>query len=353
MISLLTVLIAIAMLAATSSAIARTIYAYRGAQDEVHFARTEDGYELALYRYRPDRFTPGREPVIVCHGLGSNRFSFDPGPLPGLARWLKEKGFDVWTLDLRGGGLSSRPDRERGGRLEWGWTFDDYVNYDLPAAIKYVRRETGYPKVHWIGHSMGGMVMYAYLQTQDASLIKCATAMGSPATFRHARMWKPIAKIGPFILKRFHRLHSKPIARSLAILGYFLPLKRFGTPRNLYPWFGTLAVESPSTGVLGQFHDWVMNKTFRTADHSYRYDEGFGKITTPFMVISASGDFIAVPPDVRYSVDNMAGPDKKYTYFSKKNANRENYDHMTMLSSESAVLEIYPVILDWLTKHSS
>jgi len=353
MVYLLTIVIAVAMITVTLSAIARTIYVYRGSQDEVHFARTEDGYEVALYRYRPENLVSGREPVIVCHGLGSNRFSFDPGPLPSLARYLKAKGLDVWTLDLRGRGLSSRPDRDRGGRLKWGWTFDHYVKYDLPAAIRLVRRETGYPQVNWIGHSMGGMVMYAYLQTQDVSLIKSATALGSPATFVNNKIGKPIGRLlGPLFLQRFHRLHLKPTARALALFGYFLPLGRFGTPRNLYPWFGTLAAESPSTGVLGQFHDWVTNSTFRSADHSYRYDEGFPKIKTPFMVISASGDFIASPSDVRYGIDNMTGPDRKYAFFSKKDGNLENYDHMTMLVSQSAAIEIYPVIHDWLMKHS-
>ena len=56
---------------------------------ERHYARTEDGWEIALHRFPNDgAVRAGRSPVLFCHGLGANRYNLDaPGSL-SLARWM-------------------------------------------------------------------------------------------------------------------------------------------------------------------------------------------------------------------------------------------------------------------------
>ena len=49
-------------------------------------------------------------------------------------------------------------------RGESSWTVDDLVKYDVPAILDYVERETGRDRVNWIGHSLGGMVVFTYLE---------------------------------------------------------------------------------------------------------------------------------------------------------------------------------------------
>ena len=80
---------------------------------ERHSATTDDGWTLALYRYPPiGHWRENQPPVFLCHGLGANRFNLDaPGKL-SLAKWLSEKGFDAWVVELRGAGKSSRPTRK-------------------------------------------------------------------------------------------------------------------------------------------------------------------------------------------------------------------------------------------------
>ena len=51
--------------------------------------------------------------------------------------------------------------RERGER---SWTVDDLVHYDVPAILDYVERETGRDRVNWVGHSLGGMLVFPYLE---------------------------------------------------------------------------------------------------------------------------------------------------------------------------------------------
>ena len=51
--------------------------------------------------------------------------------------------------------------RERGERA---WTVDDLVRYDVPAILDYVEHETGHHRVNWVGHSLGGMLVFPYLE---------------------------------------------------------------------------------------------------------------------------------------------------------------------------------------------
>jgi len=97
----------------------------------------------------------------MVHGLGSNIFSLDlPMAQHSMAQFLASRGYDIWVINLRGQGAdeirSANPN-------DWDWSVDDYALRDVPAIIRFVRAATG-QKPFVLGHSMGGMVLYAYLQ---------------------------------------------------------------------------------------------------------------------------------------------------------------------------------------------
>src|SRR5688572_9129836 len=55
-------------------------------------------------------------PVLLVHGFAQNRYSWHTSRR-SMSAWLAERGFDVWTLELRGHGLSrqaSGPERPVG-----------------------------------------------------------------------------------------------------------------------------------------------------------------------------------------------------------------------------------------------
>src|SRR5688572_14434547 len=132
-------------------------------QATTHWAYTRDGVSLALYNYRPAKLEPHRCPVFLCHGMSSNRCDLDyPSGEQSLAKYLAKSGHDVWVVELRGAGRSTKP-RFLWSRLRYDWVLDDYVVHDIPAALTRVLEITGRPAVHWIGHSMGGMLAYPFL----------------------------------------------------------------------------------------------------------------------------------------------------------------------------------------------
>src|SRR5438874_1722216 len=44
------------------------------------------------------------------------------------------------------------------------WNVDEMAFYDVPAVLDYVKRATGRDRVNWVGHSLGGMLIFPYLE---------------------------------------------------------------------------------------------------------------------------------------------------------------------------------------------
>ena len=128
-----------------------------GLTQTVQTVLTEDGVELVGYHYD----NPGAPPVVIFHGLGSNIYSVDlPLARHSLAQFIAARGYDVWDLNLRAQGAG---DIRSSNPQDWDFSVDDYALRDVPAVIDFVRNTTG-QKPFVLGHSMGGMILYAYLQ---------------------------------------------------------------------------------------------------------------------------------------------------------------------------------------------
>ena len=157
----------------TSSYFWEWFYQVPTSQDETAFFTTRDGWRLALHRYRPQGESEGL-PVILCHGLGGNQHSFDLHGAPSLAPYLKSCGRDAWVVELRGSGASDRPGLCI-ANLPYSWGFDDHLECDIPAAIHYVLERTRASAVHWVGHSMGGMLAEAHIARHNDHRIASVT----------------------------------------------------------------------------------------------------------------------------------------------------------------------------------
>jgi len=82
-------------------------------------------------------------PLFLIHGIGAARNAWKKS-LPILS-----KHFTVVTYDLRGHGVSPRPEGEFGLA-------------ELVADLERVRERTGFESAHFAGHSLGGMIGPAY-----------------------------------------------------------------------------------------------------------------------------------------------------------------------------------------------
>jgi alpha-beta hydrolase superfamily lysophospholipase len=165
-------------------------------QRESVIATTADGVRLHLTRLVAAR-RPTRGAVVMQHGLGSNGGVFLV-PQLSLAEHLAERGYDCFVSELRGAGKSERPAQ--------AWGLAEYLAQDLPAVLATVCESSGHDKVHWIGHSLGGVMMLLYGIDHPEAPIERLITVGSALDYkpgrniyRTLRSLRPVASLLPSI----------------------------------------------------------------------------------------------------------------------------------------------------------
>lgn len=327
--------------------------------DEVHRARTADGWELALHRYRGP-VDAGRPPVVLCHGVAANRHNMDLDEDRSLARFLRARGRDVWLLELRGAGLSDRPSRKAGRQA--GWSFDEHVAYDAPAALALVRRETGCDEVDWVGFSMGGLVAYAFFGACGGAApgapalprLRRLVTIGSPVMTRPARSLGLITAAGR-VLRPFARTPLQVPAQAFAFaVG---PLNRIaggqvcargGSAVGALRCAMTNVVSDVSRGVSRQFADWLANGRFASRDGAVDYAAGMARIQAPTLLIGGAADRLAPPRTVQAAFELVGATEKRVVILGAEHGHRGVYGHADLAFGHHAPAEVYPLVAEWL-----
>jgi predicted alpha/beta hydrolase len=318
----------------------------------VEFARTADEWDLALHRYRSTR--ADLPPLLLCAGYACNRYFLDFDERYSLARFFARRGFDTWVLELRGRGFSESAVGSSHGRT---WNFDDLVRFDVPAAIAHVRaRGTGRPPV-WIGHSMGGMVMYAALgeDTALAESLAGVVALAAPVAF------PPIAsrlaqRLGEFLLLLPFpaRLPQRDLLVALwSLVGRSPRAAQVGmNPHNVDqaifgPALRHFICDVPRRK-LQQFVRWSLTGTFQSADGCVDYRANLSRIMTPVFVIGGAADQLATPDIVGLAFDRIGSPHKRYREFAKGPGVSADYGHVDLIFGLHAPDEVFPAISRWI-----
>ena len=131
---------------------------------EEHVVPTADGFLLSVARI-PGTRAPAA-PVILQHGLidTAGTWLFN-APQQSLGYLLHDAGFDVWLPNSRGTVYSGRNTRLTPLDADF-WRAIDFsrmAQYDVPAVVDYVLRQTRARSVAWVGHSQGTAQMFAAL----------------------------------------------------------------------------------------------------------------------------------------------------------------------------------------------
>jgi pimeloyl-ACP methyl ester carboxylesterase len=322
--------------------------------DEVHSVRTEDGWRIALSRFLPEERSRKRHPVLLVHGLAANHLSFDLLPGRSPARWLCSQGYDVWAVDLRGHGLSEKP--ARGGK-RFDWSVDDYLERDLPAAIGLIRAKTSSEKLHWVGHSMGGILLFAYLGVGQRELLCSGTALGSSLDYSaSASDFHFFARLRA-LARYLPQFPLGVLAASVApATGYFAnPVERFlYWPSNTEPRVARAihseCFHATSPKVLHQLASCFDPGGLRSMASSREYLPLLREARVPVLGIAGNRDRQCAPPAVQGTLDLLGG-EKRLVVFGKSHGQQDDYGHFDLLVGKRADLEVYPVLLDWLDRH--
>ena len=320
--------------------------------DETYFAQTEDGFRIALSRYRPDGEATGL-PALLCHGLGANAFSLDLTEQRSLARYLRDRGRDAWLIELRGVGASVATGEWR----KRTWCFDDFLTQDLPAAIARVLELTGAEALHWVGHSMGGMLGYAYLQGEGKKSVRSLTAIASPGSLDHMRRLRPLLRL---LVNRRRPIRQIGLGRlGCWVAGLPVPgLSLLANPQNLEPHVRRQALANlPANiagGLMAQIARWVIQGRIAPTLDGPDYDfteEGLGRVDTPALLMAGTRDRLVPAASVEYAFNAIGSSDKKLVVVGPDDQDVYGYGHGDIALGDRAGEEVYPHVVAWLEGH--
>jgi pimeloyl-ACP methyl ester carboxylesterase len=287
--------------------------------------------------------------------------------------------FDVWVPELRGSGRLTFDPRTHPEKYRW--CVDEYIDQDVPAIVGrvqqwYTEQNRSAPQVFWIGKSMGGMISYAYGETEAGRRnLKGVVTLGSPVLFGKSDVFLE------FLTRVTPRNISIPIRimelmeKSAELREHF---KGLGVnPRNVDPevfraYLQVGLCDVLSSKVLSHFSLFFKHSNFsRYPRYPWMYDI-FGRVpgikklvtpysyrdhlhqfTTPLLAIAGGQDKMAPKQDMKYVVEHVGSSDVTYLEFSKEAGYRTDYGHLDLNIGVHAWEDVYPKIDEWLRKRSA
>lgn len=329
-----------------------------GARPRACRIRTRDGWQLGCHHYPDQRGAARYGPVLLVHGLGANRYNLDsPHPDISVARYLHGRGHDVWVVELRGAGRSRQPGWPLRGKPQFD--FDDHVHRDVPAFVRHVLDHTEASAVHWVGHSMGGMLAYAALEHYDEDLFRSVVTMASPAftTLKHPHV--DAAYKLRFLLKLFPWVRYRTMGKlaSLSpwllqeIVNGFSARKGQIEPAHLVYLARNALYDLPAS-LLEQFAEWYNSDGgFARGDGLLDYYDHLHRITTPMLIMAGADDVLIPISDVRSVFEAISSADKEFVICGTEQGYSTNYGHIDLVLGRQARVEIYPHISRWIESH--
>lgn len=324
------------------------------------WAHTQDGWKLALYHKSPENIASPLGPVLLVHGLGANRYNMAaPVQHINFAQYLRDRGHDVWVAELRGAGRSRYVGKRWQRRKSYN--FNDLAFQDAPALIQKVLSETGAKRVHWVGHSLGGMVAYAAMINGKPDYFQSVVTLGSPGISANQHPYLDYV----FPLRGVLNLRKWSPYRPASIVGRMFPrlVKRVACPvlanHNLMHHEDVRALVSKalapvSLRLVQQFATWyTLSKEQEGSGLQGDYWRNFDKITRPTMMVAGAADRIVPLDNVQEVFDQIKSDDKKLLVCSKANGFAGDYGHIDLILARSARFEIYPRIAEWIEQHGA
>jgi len=328
----------------------RRLYRPRTAPPQLLRARCADGWEIAVHvRRAPKRRF--EEPVLLCHGLAANRFTFDFAPPYSVAHYLAEAGFDCFSVEWRGTANSRRPPA---GRRSTDFTVDDHILQDGPALLELALKETGAKQAFWLGHSLGALVGFGVAQGPHGQKLAGLLALGAPVFLKSEPLLRALLNLGVRAAWPGSLRQEWVTATFAPFLGYVnLPMSDLlvnaeHIPPAIQRQVFANMMSSMSRKVLLQFQDWIEHDAFRSYDGKVDWRAGMSRLTQPVLVMGGSSDRLANSENIRKQYELLTSPDRVLHIFGRDRGDKMDYGHGDLMFGTGAPVEIYPVIREWL-----
>ncbi len=320
------------------------------AYSESLWTETKDGRKIHIFFLKGKGDTSkARYPIVLVHGMGAQGkyWYFDQNI--SWAYMFADEGFDVFIPDLRGVGSS-------GGDMDFN--FEDYI-YDVIAITDKVCSIEGVDKIHWVAHSMGGMLIYLAASRAPEVTKKLASFVAISSPFR---IWNPFDIWWKFLkihfddismfLKKVDRI---PFSTFTHIFWFFSPIVdwRWGwlfsfehlvwNPENV-----DKKTRRNALLATGDISSRVLEKFFRVGLGLESFGFNLKKLDVPSLFVAGVKDYLAPPPTVRIAYINSGSRNKSFVLAGISEGFKADYGHVDINISAISREDIFRVILGFI-----
>jgi pimeloyl-ACP methyl ester carboxylesterase len=221
-----------------------------------------------------------------------------------------------------------------------------------------VLRLTGQPTLHWVGHSMGGILGYAHLASTRDRRLRGLVTLGSALDFTHG------ASAFQALVRHKHLIAHMPfvpvasIARLVARLVHLAPRLMAGFsyhPDNLEPDVArpylahTLCEVAPRE--LADLCSALEPGGLRCPRTDVPFSHSAGAITTPVLAVAGDDDHQCHPRDVAATLALLGSSDKTYLCVGRAQGSPAPFGHEDLVVGRYAASELWPELVRWLGQH--
>ncbi|KAF7827756.1 putative peptidase S9, serine active, alpha/Beta hydrolase [Senna tora] len=251
--------------------------------------------------------------------------------------------------------------------VKYDWDFDHYLEEDVPAAIDYILRESKPKdgKLLAIGHSMGGILLYAMLsrfgfegkEPRLAAVVTLASSLDYTSSKSTLKLLLPLADPAQAL--------NVPVVPLGAMLAAAYPLS--SRPPYVLSWLNNLISAEDMMDpellkklVLSNFCTipakliLQLTTAFREGglcnrDGTFLYKDHLHKSSVPVLAVAGDQDLICPPEAVQETVKLI--PQHLVTYKVFGEPGGPHYAHYDLVGGRLAVKEVYPCIIEFLSRH--
>ncbi len=313
-----------------------------------HHADNGQGWLLSLRQsWNPEAFRRDRRPLVIIPGYGMNAFIFGWHPNgPSMIEFLADRGFEVWSVDLRAQGRAVC----KGGSTHYH--VEDVALDDLKVTFQAVLEQTRtrHDRVDGIGCSLGGTYLYIHAALVPGHPLAAIVGMGAPLRWdtanpiiRLAFSWPwLVGKVPMFGIRRLARVALPVLVRFPSLLHVYMHPEMIDTSHldRLVE-----AVENPNATLNEDMAWW-----FRRRDLLVRgkmVSEELHRVTLPFLCMYGNGDGV-VPPESALSAYECIGTpeNRKVTWLVGSESLK--FAHADMFISDPAQEMVFTPLANWL-----
>ncbi|GIX43018.1 MAG: alpha/beta hydrolase [Leptospiraceae bacterium] len=334
------------------------------AKGDLHHPVTKDGWKITLEHFfdkEAQQKFKRKYPVILCHGLMANRTYYTINGENSFAVQLAKAGYDVWVLDLRGREAAGSPSWFFGEK-KYNYSIDDYIKYDVDAAIQYVLEKTNAEKVNWVGHSMGGMIAYARIGSFNETRIANLITVGSPFSFELStsslRLWHKVGSCNTAILPavpmgtiaRFNSYMCIDLTPRTGLLEILLYPEN--TDKDIIKASQRYMITNIAAPVALQLKTALELGDFYSLDGKINYTENLKNIKIPTLMVLGRRDHLGFGYTIRLVYENISSNDKQLLIIERAQGASEDYGHGDLFLGKNALNDVMKPLIEWLNKRN-